>query len=136
MIGRDGIDRRDEALYQIRSQKAEQAVREMGQEDSIKMHEKLDSGMSEDDQFSSVQRQTYNPPSARGIQNRNRGGRPRGGSNFQSGNDNFDSHNDGQFQRNAGSKRSEQGNCNKGLISILGSLILCCLFAKMRKSEF
>ena len=97
----------------MRSQEADKVVREMEQEDAYKRHDRLDSGVSEEDKYSSVKRPGFNSslPRNSGMQSRGRGGRLRS-SNYQSGQDHFDGHNDGRFHRNTGSttKRPQLGN--------------------------
>lgn len=116
LLCRDGIDTNDEPLYQMRMKKATQAVREMEQDGSYKAHDKLDSGVSEEDKFSSVKRAGFNSLPARNSGMQNRGGRGRSrGALFQgyrdTANDSFDVHNEARFQRNANSsiKRAESG---------------------------
>lgn len=100
----------------MRSQNAAQMAREIQQGESFKMHEKLDSGASEEEKFSSVKRTPFNPSSGRNSGVSSRGGRGRSrGSPFQSyrdgPNDQFDLQNDSRFHRNSNDnvKRSEHG---------------------------
>ena len=77
------------------------------------MHEKLDSGLSEEERFSSVNRPaTQHASQARNSgYGRGRGGRARG-SNFQGGSEGFDPQYNGRPQKYGGNsvKRSEPGN--------------------------
>ena len=111
---RDGIETHDPQLHRERSEKAARIAREMEQKDSYRTHEKLDSGFSEDEKYSSVQR-PGNPhtsqPRNSGSFGRGRGGRARG-SNFQGGSEGFDLPFNGRPPKYGGSsvKRSEPGN--------------------------
>ena len=76
-----------------------------------KYHDQLDSGVSEEEQFSSVKRPSFNSNSQgsnaalgrnAGMSNRGRG-RSRGSQNYRvPANEAMDSHNDDRFDRNGG----------------------------------
>jgi len=106
----DRIETHDPQLHRERSEKAAKAAREIEQKQSYKMHEKLDSGLSEEERFSSVNRPaTQHASQARNSgYGRGRGGRARG-SNFQGGSEGFDPQYNGRPQKYGGNsvKRSE-----------------------------
>ena len=105
----------------MRARRAAQTAREMEMSDSHKYHDRLDSGVSEEEQFSSVKRPSFNsnsqgsnaaPGRNAGMSNRGRG-RTRGSQNYRDpANEAVDSHNDGRFDRNGGinnRRQPEQG---------------------------
>ncbi|XP_065055165.1 ataxin-2 homolog isoform X1 [Rhopilema esculentum] len=111
----DEIETHDQEVYKMRSLEAEQIAREIAGDDTHVHHDKLDSGASEEDKFSSVRRSLPNsgPLPGRGsnMQGRSRG-RSRG-SGFQGFKDDAsepsDSQADGKLRRNSsgGTRRHE-----------------------------
>ena len=83
-------------------------AQEIVQEEAFKKHDRLDSGISEEDQFSSVKRPGFNSSSARNsaVQIRNRGGRSRNPNYHMS---TVDAQNDDRSRRPVNFKRPEPG---------------------------
>ena len=114
---RDEIETHDQEVYKMRSLEAEQIAREIAGDDTHAHHDKLDSGASEEDKFSSVRRPLSNsgplPGRSSNMQGRSRG-RSRG-SGFQGFKDHVsdlsDSQADGKLRRNSsgGTRRHETG---------------------------